>query len=217
MKNIRPTRTSEGWPRRGDEGGFTLIELLIAMVLLVLLSIALYGTFFSVMRGTTAVRERGEPLRDARITLDMLRRELSSVYFAKGKERFRFLVEDRDVFGMHASVLEFSCFTVPASGSVPSSDIMRARYEPLEQAGDKIILTRRTRDVFVEGKPVSYPLTGIIDGFLVECYDGESWVKSWDTELNGKLPGAIRVSVFLPGEDEKTPLTAVIIPRMAGS
>ena len=59
----------------GSEKGFTLIELLIALVLLVLLSGALYGTFFSVLRGSDTARERTEQLRDVRVTLDLLRRE----------------------------------------------------------------------------------------------------------------------------------------------
>jgi general secretion pathway protein J len=191
--------------------------LLIALVLLVLLSGALYGTFFSVLRGSDAARERTEQIRDVRVTLDMLRRELSSAYFDKNNLRLRFVVEDRDVFGKPASTLDFTAFTVPRHGSVASSDVMEARYEPVEKEGNKIILSRRTREIFLDVKPVSYPLTGQIDGFLVECYDGTSWVKSWDTKLNGKLPKAVRITVLLPGRDKSVPFTAVVVPRVGGA
>jgi general secretion pathway protein J len=217
LKNTRRRSSRKGFTPHGNDDGFTLIELLIALVLLVLLSAALYGTFFSVVRGNDAVRERGEPLRDVRVTLEMLRRELSSAYFIKDKERFQFVVEDRDVFGKPASVLTFSTFTVPRRGKIPSSDIMEARYAPVEKEGDRIILSRRTRDIFLDVNPVSYPLTGPIEGFLVECYDGQSWVRSWDTALNGKLPNAIRITIRLPGGENPTPLTAVVIPRLAAS
>lgn len=217
MKNTKRRSSRPGVTPPGNESGFTLVELLIALALLVVLSAALYGTFFSVVRGADAVRERTEPLRDARAVLDMLRRELSSACYSKDTERFRFVVEDRDVFGKPASVLEFAAFTVPRRGSVPSSDIMEARYAPVEKEGGRIILSRRTRDIFLDAIPVSYPLTGPIDGFLVECYNGESWVRSWDTALNGKLPAAIRVTVRLAGGENPTPLTAVVVPRLAGS
>lgn len=198
----------------GGEKGFTLIELLIALVLLVLLSGALYGTFFSVLRGSDAARERTEQLRDVRVTLDLLRRELSAAFFDKNDLRLFFVVEDRDVFGKPASTLDFTAFTVPRRGSVPSSDIMHAHYQPVEKQGNRIILSRSTRELFLEGTPVSYPLTGPIEGFLVECYDGQSWVKSWDTKLNGKLPQAVRITLLLPGKGETVPLSAVVFPRV---
>jgi general secretion pathway protein J len=217
LKNTRRRSSKKVFTPTGSEKGFTLIELLIALVLLVILSGALYGTFFSVVRGSGAVREQTEPLRDVRVTLDMLRRELSATYFIKGNERLHFVVEDRDVFGKPASVLDFSAYTVPRRGNVPSSDIMEARYEPVEKEGNQIILSRRTRDIFLDVKPVSYPLTGRIEGFLVECYDGTSWVKSWDTALNGSLPKAVRITVLLPGIEKPTPFTAVIVPRVGGA
>ncbi len=210
-------RSKEYFAPVGSEKGFTLIELLIALVLLVLLSGALYGTFFSVLRGSDSARERAEQLRDMRVTLDLLRRELSSAYFNKNNLRLRFVVEDRDVFGKPASTLDFTAFTIPRHGSVPSSDVMEARYEVLEKKGNQIILARRTREMFLDVKPVSYPLTGRIDGFLVECYDGKSWVKSWDTKLNGKLPKAVRITLLLPGRDKPTPFTAVVVPRVGGA
>lgn len=200
----------------GGRQGFTLIELLIALVLLVLLSGALYGTFFSVLRGSDTTRERAEVLRDTRVTLDLLRKELSAAYFDKDNLRLRFVVEDRDVFGKPASTLDFTAFTVPRHGSVPSSDVMESRYETVEKEGNAIILARRTRDLFLDVKPVSYPLTGPIEGFLVECYDGTSWVRSWDTKLNGKLPKAVRITLSLPGREKPTPFTAVVVPRMGG-
>jgi general secretion pathway protein J len=216
---LKSTRRSsrKGFNTVGNENGFTLIELLIALVLLVILSGALYGTFFSVVRGSDAVRERMEPLRDVRVTLEMLRKELSAAYFSKDNARLHFVVEDRDVFGKPASILDFSAITVPRRGTAPSSDLMVARYEPVEKEGDQILLSRRTRDIFLDVKPVSYPLTGRIEGFLVECYDGASWVKSWDTALNGSLPKAVRITVLLPGIEKPTPYTAVIVPRLGGA
>lgn len=206
------------WSRK-SEAGFTLLEVLIAVALLALLSGALYGTYFSVVRGSEAARERTEPLRDARMALDLLRRELSAACYAKASERLRFVVEDRDLFGNPASILEFTAFTVPRSGSVPSSDVVTVRYRPVRDEHERLILSRESRDLYLDAKSLPYPFTGEIQGFLVECYDGSVWVKSWDTRLNGALPKAVRVTLQLKGEQEGKPeaFTAIVVPRMGGT
>lgn len=202
---------------RQSNRGFTLLELLVALVLLVMLSSTLYGTYFSVMRGSEAGRERTEPLRDARTVLDLLRRELAAVYFQRANERLHFVVEDRDVFGKPASILDFTAFTVPRTGSVPSSDVMAVRYKPVEKDERQLILARQTRDIYLDVKPVSYPFTEQIEGFLVECYDGSQWVKSWDTALNGGLPKAVRITLLIQGDDKPVGFTAIVVPRLEGS
>jgi general secretion pathway protein J len=202
---------------RKSNGGFTLLELLVALVLLAILSGALYGTYFSVMRGSEAARERTEPLRDVRATLDLLRRELAAAYFDRANERLHFVVEDRDVFGKPASILDFTAFTVPRTGSVPSSDVMAVRYKPVEREAQQLILSRQTKDLYLDTKPLPYPLTEQIEGFLVECYDGNQWVKSWDSTLNAGLPQAVRVTLYVQGGDKPAGFSAIVLPRRVGS
>jgi len=199
--------------------GFTLLELLIALVLLVVLSGALYGTYFSVERGSSASRERFEPIRDVEATLDLLRRELSASFYSRSSERLHFVVEDRDVFGKPASTLDFTTLTVPQPGSAPSSDVLVVRYRPVEQEENQLILSRETRDAYFDLDPAPYPLTGRIAGFLVECYDGSNWVKSWDTSLNSALPKAVRVTILLYGAnaEETESFTAIAVPMVSGS
>lgn len=197
--------------------GFTLLELLVALVLLVILSGALYGTYFSVMRGSEAARERTEPLRDVRVALDLLRRELAAADFNSTNKSLHFIVEDRDIFGKPASILDFTAFTVPKSGSVPSSDVMAVRYKPVEREKQKIVLSRQTMDIYLDSKPLPYPLTEQIEGFLVECYDGNQWVKSWDTALNEGLPKAVRITLFLQGSEKSVGFSAIVIPRLVGT
>lgn len=205
------------WSRKSEEG-FTLLEVLIAVTLLALLMAALYGTYFSVVRGVEAARERTGPLRDARVTLDLLRRELSSVCYSKSNPRLQFIVEDRDNFGKPASVLYFTAFTVPRPGSVPSSDVMAARYRPVRDESDKLLLSRETRDLYLDLKTMPYPLTGEIEGFLVECYNGKDWVRSWDTRLNENLPKAVRVTLQMKGYGEKPVVfTAIVKVRTGGA
>lgn len=193
--------------------GFTLIELLIALALLVILTGALYGTYFSVV----AAREKGgvrmEERRELSSTLGKLHDELTSAFIIKAStsagasttattQRFHFVVEDRDSFGNPASLLQFTAVTPPRINPIPASDLMVVRYSVREKAEDQILtLVREARDLYLDTKVASvpYPVMDQVQGFLVECWDGSKWVKTWDTALNSRLPNKVRVTITAKG------------------
>jgi general secretion pathway protein J len=201
---------SSTWRNRG----FTLLEVLVALVLLVILSGALYGTYFSLMRGRETAVEKMEKRRELAVTLDQLRRELSAAYFPPGSglhaikdqqgTQLHFVVEDRDYFGKPASTLDFSTIAPPRSGSLPESDQVQIIYKPVEK-DKKLQLTRQARDRYVSADPRPYLQMGELEGFLVECStDGTKWVRSWNAPaLNSGLPLYVRVTLRLK-EGEKT-------------
>lgn len=193
--------------------GFTLIELMVALVLLVILTGALYGTYFSVM----SARERGgvriEERRELSTTLGRLHNELSSTFFNKTNNRLHFVVEDRDSFGKPASVLAFTSVTPPRVDPAPASDLTLVSYSVKET--EKVLsLVREARDPYLDTKVKSfpYPVMDEIEGFLVECYDGGKWVKSWDTALVPRLPDSIRVTVTMKGGEV---FTTIATPRLS--
>jgi general secretion pathway protein J len=192
--------------------GFTLIELLVALALLVILTGALYGTYFSV----TAARDKGgariEARRELSTTLGTLHRELASAYFSKNK-LLHFVVEDRDSFGKPASLLEFTFVTPPRLTAAPTSDLSLVRYSVQEKEG-VLTLTREARDPYLDTgvKTLPYPVMDVIEGFQVECYDGSKWVKSWDTALNRRLPNNVRITLTLKGGEVFTTIAA---PRIS--
>ena len=191
--------------------GFTLIELLVALALMVILTGALYGTYFSV----TAARERGgariEARRELSTTLGTLHNELASTYINKANKLVQFVVEDRDSFGKPASVLQFTTVSPPRLGSPPTSDLTQVRYAVQEKEG-VLTLTRESRDLYLDQsiKSFPYPVMDVVDGFLVECYDGGKWVKSWDSTLNFTPPKSVRVTVTLKGGEV---FTTIVSPR----
>lgn len=195
------------------ESGFTLLEVLVALVLLVILSGAVYGTYFSIMNSRERVTERLEPLRDVRATLDMLRREISGAYFTQENKRLHFLVEDRDNFGKPSSTLDFTTVGMPGTGSAPTTDLVSVRYETKEKSGN-LLVTRQENNMYFDQEPRRYPQIEKLEGFLVECYDGNRWVRSWDTKLNTGLPKAVRVTITIREGEKNADFSMIAKPRI---
>ncbi len=198
--------------------GFTLLEILIAVVLLGIMSAAIYGSYFTVLK----VRERAsagmEARRELGSTLDLIRRECGAALFnvADADKRLRFVVEDRDHFGKPASTLELTS-VVPIMGQgLKESGIVAVRYA-MEESKTRRILVRREQDIYFESPDArGYPQMEQISGFLVECFDGSKWVRSWDTALNRALPKVVRITVQVE-EDGRPVEFSILAPlRVSG-
>lgn len=195
--------------KMSNNRGFTLIELLMALALLVILTGALYGTYFSVMSARDRGGERIEQRRELSTTLGKLHDELSSCFFAKAlnpeNQRLHFVVEDRDSFGKPTSLLQFTAIAPPRVDPAPASDTMVVRYSVKEKGEQEMLtLERESRDLFLDisVKSSPYPLMEQIDGFLVECWDGGKWVRTWDTALRPSVPAKVRVTITTKGGEE---------------
>ncbi len=208
--------------------GFTLLEVLIAVVLLGILSAALYGSYFGVMRARDRASSGMESRRELGATLDLIRREVSSALFrsvgtgsVNELHPLKFVVEDRDNFGAPASTLTLTTLAPPTSGLTHGeSGIVIVTYRVVEK-DKKLSLRRQERDLFSEESTVAdYPQMEQISSFLVECYDGSKWVKSWDTAINRGLPrntagggGSVRVTVRVEDEGKPVEFTMLSTPR----
>ena len=197
--------------------GFTLLEVLIAVVLLGILSAALYGSYFGVLRARDRAASGMESRRELGATLDLIRREVSSAQFNRSDKRLRFVVEDRDSFGTPSSTLALTTLVPTAGQNRKESGIITVAYRIAEK-NKKRILTRQERDLFSEEETVlAYPQMEQITAFLVECFDGSKWVKSWDSAINNKLPNRVRVTVQIEDEGKKVEFSILSAPRVSGS
>lgn len=209
-----------------NSSGFTLLEVLIAVVLLGILAAALYGSYFGVIRARDRASAGMESRRELGATLDLIRREVSSAMFkANGPNELhplKFVVEDRDNFGAPASTLTLTTLAPPSSGSAHGeSGIVVVTYRVVEK-DKKLSLRRQERDLFSEeSSVVDYPQMEQISSFLVECYDGSKWVKSWDTAIIPRLPrgsanggGCVRVTIQIMEEGKPVEFTMVSTPRI---
>lgn len=197
--------------------GFTLLEVLIAVVLLGILSAALYGSYFGVIKARDRASAGMESRRELGATLDLIRREVSSALFMRADKRLRFVVEDRDNFGASASTLELTTMAPPVTQNRSESGIIAVTYRIVEK-NKKRSLARQERDLVSEESAVAaYPQMEQISAFKVECYDGSKWVKSWDTAINNALPKGVRVTVEIEDEGKPLQFTVLSAPRVNGS
>lgn len=196
--------------------GFTLLEVLIAVILLAILTTALYGSYFAVLRARDRAAEGMEGRRELGSTLDLLRREIDSAMFNRSDKRLRFVVEDRDNFGKPASNLELTTLAPTSSGLRQESGIIDVQYRIMEKE-KKILLTRHEQDIFFDSVTVpAYPQMENISSFLVECYDGSKWVRSWDTTLNYKLPSMVRVTIQVEENNKPVEFKMYSVPKVTG-
>ncbi|MBI2354295.1 MAG: type II secretion system protein GspJ [Deltaproteobacteria bacterium] len=199
-----------------DSRGFTLLELLIALVLLGILTGALYGSYFAVTRARDRAAEGMEARRELGATLDLLRREFASAVFASGDKRLRFVVEDRDNFGKPASSLELTTLAPPSGQPRKESGIINVQYRIAER-DKRLVLTRREQDQLFDSVTVPvYPQMERISAFLVECYDGSKWLRSWDTAINPGLPKRLRITVQVEEQGKTVEFTVYSKPEAPG-
>jgi general secretion pathway protein J len=193
--------------------GFTLIEVLLAVALAGVVVATLYGTFFSLTRAQERATQDAEVRRELRSTLDLIRREVDAAWFKTSDKQLKFVVEDRDRFGKPVSGLELTCIAAP--GGAGASDQILVRYRPVER-NNHILLARELKDLHHLGDPVAYPQMEQLESFLVECYDGSRWLRTWDAALNGSLPKQVRITVTVMDGEREVPYSIVATPRIGG-
>ncbi len=197
----------------GNSKGFTLLELLVALAVASIVLLATTTSLFNLSNARERADQLMEQQRALRNSLDLVRRELNSALFGTGNEKFRFQILDRDFYGKPASVLSFTTLAPPLEAAV--SDQIQVIWQ-VEELGEKLRLVRSSREFFRNDdlESVDYPLIEQVEGFLVECYDGSKWIRTWDTELTKGLPRLIRVTISVPQQDGIISFQVLASPRM---
>ncbi|MBI2413148.1 MAG: prepilin-type N-terminal cleavage/methylation domain-containing protein [Deltaproteobacteria bacterium] len=208
---MRRTRLEHGGVR--GRGGFTLIEVLVALALVSAIVAALYGTFFSVLRGRDTIDSSLERSREVGRFLDTFSKEVSSSFYKDGNKASILIGENRDSRGRPASSIVFTAFTYPVvKEDASGGDLLAVRYFTETDDDGKMTLYKEAWDAYRGGKlPMKLPVIEEIEGFEVSFLSGNGWAKAWDTSLEKRLPTAIKAVVSIREEGSITEYRA--IPR----
>lgn len=202
--------------------GFTLIELLISLTLLVIILGAIYSSFFTVNRAFERFDNVSLKYHEARMGLDIMRREIESALFMtseQDKKRTGFVIKDRDRFGKTNSEFQFTTFSL--KNNLP----VRVTYFIDEKDGSLRLLKKVVsvmspfpETIMKEGSEqadeFSTEIIDGIEGFTVETLFNDKWVKTWDTTLTGRLPDIIRITIELNDNGREVKLTEYARPMM---
>jgi general secretion pathway protein J len=193
--------------------GFTLIEILISLTLLTIVLGAVYSSFFSVQRAIERFDKISLKYHETRTALDMMRREVEGALVKNARSdeskkiKAGFVIRDRDVFGKNTSSLDLTAF------SFRGSNLNTVSYYVTEKDG-KLDLLKSERPAAVLSNGYKVNIIEGIESFTVETMFNQKWVKTWDTELTGKLPEIIKISIEFDDNGQLVKLTEYARPKI---
>jgi len=202
----------------GRERGLTLLEVLIAVAVLTLVSVLIYGAFSTINRGRQNAGQLADRYRLARLAMTRMSRELSEAYISAQipmtpvlwVEKTAFLGTDRrvdfDAFA-HRRILkdshesdqcELSYFVATDPKNPRQSDLARREQVIIDdEPGKGGASTILVDDIDTFALSYLDPLTGL-------------WTNSWDSTSTaaqfGRMPLQIEIKLVMKGGPAGEPI-----------
>ncbi len=208
-------------PASKDRGerGMTLVELLVAMTLLALISVALFGGLRFGTRAWEVGAQRSEIFAQVESAQSLLRRQLSRAValpipgpkkkwtFEGTEERLDFTAPAPSQFGV-GGIYRFELFAEPGPEGEHQQVILRWKIYRSEQTGPLDGEDSETRALLEGIEDLRFSYFG-----LLERQEEAEWNDHW-TETDG-LPELILVDVIFPRDDDRRWPELLIAPRAA--
>ena len=196
------------------KNGFTIIELLISLSILIIVLGAVYATFFTVQRALDRFNNISLKYHEARTALDIIRREIESSFVEsaepgdeKDKKITRFSFKDKDIFGKPASELQMTAFSFRSIG------LNTISYH-VEEDGDILKLMKKESPALLPSNGYSLEMIYGIEGFSVETFFKQKWIRVWDADEAGILPDMVRVTIEFSDNGKKISLREYARPAI---
>jgi general secretion pathway protein J len=216
---------------RASRRGLTLVEVLVALAILAMIGVLLYGAFDSMSHAQRAEGIRGERAREGRSAVLRMSRELSSAYLSLHVPQNLSLLTRTTAFvgqnGGHYDRLDFAAFAhrrVEADSK--ESDQAEVGYfvVPDPDKPEKMDLVRREQtpiDTDPKRGGIVNVLAENVESFDMRYLDATTgqWLETWDTtQTSGqllRLPLEVRIILVLkdvPSGVEPMYTTKVTLP-----
>jgi len=198
---------------RSRARGLTLVEVLVALAVLAMIAVLLYGAFDSLAHGKKAESIRGDRARQGRAAILRMTREIQSAFLSMHNPAnvalqtrvVAFIGQNSQPFDR----LDFQAFAHRRiTANSHESDQAEVGYfaSPDPNVEDKIDLVRREQtpaDMDAKKGGIVNVLCEDIDSFDVRYLDPQTsvWLETWDTTQalgqQGRLPIEIRITLTL--------------------
>lgn len=176
--------------------GFTLLEILIGLALLAVLVLTLYTSFFTVLRGQSAINNELEMTRAAARFIDTFSREVHAASFKTNNPKTGFIGERLEIAGKSADRLTITTMVYPIlKEGRPSSDLLSIRYSVEEGPDKRLALYKEAWNPYTDEAGIKAEVMDDIEGFEISYFNGKDWAKAWDASIEKGLPKAVRVRI----------------------
>lgn len=188
---------------RAGQRGLTLIEVMVAVSVLTLISVLVYGAFSTITRGKQAASDISERYRVGRLAMSRMARELQTAFISLHVAATPSLNTRVTAFTGKASRVDFDAFAHRRlAKDAHESDQCELSYfsqsNPKKQ--NQLDLVRREQVIIDDqhGKGgVSQVLADDIDSFTLKYLDPMSglWTDTWDTTSTIGQPNRLPLQV----------------------
>lgn len=202
---------------KGKKNGVTLLEILIAVAIMSVLFLALYETFFSVLNGQARIETELEQTRQIRRFLDIISLEIQSSFFKDNNPKTIFVGERKHNYGRSLSQITLTTFTYPVmKEGYPASDLTSVQYFAEETEKGRLTLYKKMWNPYTGNEMNGFKADVIddIEGFEVSYFSGSDWAKAWDSSLEKRLPGAVKISLAVKDMGAVKEFTAIARTRI---
>jgi len=206
----------------GKERGFTLLEVLIAVGLMSVIIMALYGTLFPVLASQKRLDAEIERITEVSRFMDIFSSEVRSSFF-KTKNPYSLWTGELIETGSSATTrLTFTTLTHSAVGGVGGGragrdgDLVTIRYSAEESSEGGITLYKEVWNPYTGGGDGGFKIGIIedIEGFEVTYYDGAQWAGAWGAALEARAPEAVKVVLSVRDAGEVREFSTVARARI---
>jgi general secretion pathway protein J len=187
--------------RMRDAHGFTLVEVMVAISVLAIVLLSVYGVFASVNAAKVRLDSDSDEYHMARVIFDRLGRELHGTYYRSDDNTtmFRGGVNDN---GQPYLELTTTAVTPLSATGIGISEVRYRLEQEMETTGDdkQVLLRserpRQSKKATVNGRMMR--MAPGVESFALRFYTGRVWEDKWDAGRDG-LPQLIEISLVVSG------------------
>ena len=202
---------------------FTLVEILISIGIFGMIMVAIYASWFAIMRGTRVGLAAAAEVQRTRVALHALEESLgSAVMYADNPVYYSFFADTSGDLAFLSFVARLP-ESFPGSGLFPGQPLRRVTFE-VDKERNLILSQSALLDI--SEKPYSIRLAPKTRVFAVEFYNPRrnEWLPEWIA--TNQLPTLVRVAIDFgdpqqgqaaPPTIRSIPLTAMAITRAGGA
>lgn len=183
--------------------GFTLIEISIVVMILGVIFVGIFSTYYTSLRiSRESSSSGGAAKRDILLAIENIRSAISMTYFHQTQRRLIFIGKNEGRGIDRKDRLDFAA-THPNSEETSMPEVREVSFylKPMPDNSDYNLLIRR-EDEMVDRYPKSggteYTLLTHVKSFQLRySRTGAKWEDEWDSKLTKSIPRLIRIELIV--------------------